>query len=301
MRFVTLRHEGRTRAGVLRGNLGDAEAFVVDLAHPEISDLLDGAQPTLPALIEADLQAVCGRLSATEEPAAARIACADIEVLAPLPCPRRIIGIAHNYRCALAERGMELPSQPVVFEKHPSTVIAPGDTVHLAPGIGGVTYEAELAAVIGLRADSVPPENALAHVAGYTIFNDVSASEIIRADGGFERGKNFATFGPMGPCLVTPDEVGDPKNLGVSLEVDGEVLQSGSTADMLFGVAELVSILSRERPLEVGDVIATGTPAGVAPLRSPPTWLRSGSIVSVTIDTLGTLSNPVADEVLVHA
>lgn len=300
MRLITFKHGGSTRAGLLRGQPGDPNAVVVDLATAEISRCLEGVEPTVDAMLRAGLDVVAEQLSTSPPAAESQLPFGEVELLAPLPRPRRIIGIAHNYRCALAERRMELPRAPVAFEKKPSTVIAPGAAIILPFGAGGITYEAELAAIIGLRADGVSPERALDHVAGYTIFNDVSASEIIRADGDFERGKNFPTFGPMGPYLATPDEVGDPSALRITLSVDGQVLQSGSTSDMLFGVAELISLLSHERPLEVGDVIATGTPAGVAPLRSPPAWLRSGSQASVTVAGLGTLANPVENEVPAH-
>lgn len=297
MRFVTFNHDGRIRAGWLEGDADHQNAVVIDLGHPGYARLLEGVEPALGAMIATGLEPIVKRLSAHPVPATARIPGREVELLAPLPCPPRIIGIAHNYRCALAERGMSPPEVPVVFEKDPSTVIAPGAAIVLPADIGGVTYEAELAAVIGIPAASVSRERALDHVAGYTIFNDVSASEVIRLDGRFDRGKNFATFGPMGPYLATPDEIGGPTSLGVSLAVDDQVLQEGSTSSMLFGVAELVSILSRERPLEPGCVIATGTPAGVAALRSPPTWLRPGSVVTASVDGLGRLVNAVEQKV----
>jgi 2,4-didehydro-3-deoxy-L-rhamnonate hydrolase len=215
--------------------------------------------------------------------------------MAPLPEPRRVFGIAHNYRDALAERGMAPPDKPVLFMKAPRTIAGPGQAVVLPAGIGGVTYEAELAAIIGIRAENISKDRALDYVAAYGCFNDISASEIIKADGHFDRGKNFATFGPFGPYLASPDEVPDPQALVVSLKVDGRTLQSGSTRDMLFDVADLVSYLSGLQALEPGDIIATGTPAGVAGLHKPPAWLKPGSVVEVAVEGLGRLQNPITE------
>jgi 2-keto-4-pentenoate hydratase/2-oxohepta-3-ene-1,7-dioic acid hydratase in catechol pathway len=167
--------------------------------------------------------------------------------------------------------------------------------VILPSGIGGVTWEAELAVVIGGRADKVTKERALDHVAAYGCFNDISASEIIKADGHFDRGKNFASFGPFGPFLASRDEVPDPHALSVTLKVDGRIMQSGSTRDMLFGIADLICFLSAQQPLEPGDVIASGTPAGVAGMHKPPAWLKPGSTVEVEVEKLGRLVNPIIE------
>jgi 2,4-diketo-3-deoxy-L-fuconate hydrolase len=212
-----------------------------------------------------------------------------------LPAPLRIFGIAHNYRDALAERGMALPEKPVLFMKAPRTIAGPGHQVVLPAGIGGVTWEAELAAVIGVRAENVSKDQALGHVAAYGCFNDISASEIIRADGHFDRGKNFPTFGPFGPFLASRGEVPNPQALRVSLKVDGRTLQFGSTRNMLFGVADLISHLSHLQALEPGDIIATGTPAGVAGMHKPPAWLKPGSTVEVEVEGLGRLTNPITE------
>ncbi|MCK1643047.1 fumarylacetoacetate hydrolase family protein [Bradyrhizobium sp. 157] len=225
----------------------------------------------------------------------AKLPISSVTLTAPLPEPRRIFGIAHNYRDALAERGMAPPEKPVLFVKAPRTITGAGQAVVLPTGIGGVTYEAELAAVIGTRAENVGKDRALDHVVAYGCFNDISASEIIKADGHFDRGKNFATFAPFGPYLASRDEVKDPHVLAVSLKVDGRTLQSGSTRDMLFDVADLVSYLSALQALEPGDIIATGTPAGVAALHKPPAWLKPGSTVEVEVEGLGRLQNPIIE------
>ncbi|MDI4233984.1 fumarylacetoacetate hydrolase family protein [Bradyrhizobium sp. Arg237L] len=295
MKFVTFTEQGFSRAGVLLGNsTGDADA-IVDLAHPAMRESLGGAAPQMQALIEASLPKVVERINVHGLAVAARLSRDAVTLMAPLPAPRRIFGIAHNYRDAVAERCMPPPEQPVLFMKAPRTIIGPERPIVLPATIGGVTYEAELAAVIGTRAENVSKERALDHVVAYGCFNDVSASEIIKADGHFDRGKNYPTFGPFGPYLASRDEVPDPHALTVTLKVDGRTLQSGSTANMLFNVADLVSYLSRQQALEPGDIVATGTPAGVAGLHKPPAWLRPGSTAEVEVEGLGRLQNPIIE------
>jgi 2,4-didehydro-3-deoxy-L-rhamnonate hydrolase len=295
MKFVSFSAQGFVRAGVLLGDGAGANDRIVDLAHPSMRNALRDAAPNMLALIARGLPGVVESLGAHGLAEEAKLPLASVTLTAPLPEPRRIFGIAHNYRDALAERGMAPPEKPVLFMKAPRTIIGNGQAVVLLAGIGGVTYEAELAAVIGARAEKVSKDRALDHVVAYGCFNDISASEIIKADGHFDRGKNFATFGPFGPYLASRDEVKDPHALTVSLKVDGRTLQSGSTRNMLFDVAGLVSYLSNLQPLEPGDVIATGTPAGVAALHTPPAWLRPGSTVEVEVEGLGRLHNPIIE------
>jgi 2,4-didehydro-3-deoxy-L-rhamnonate hydrolase len=247
------------------------------------------------ALIDAGLDGVVTRIGAHGLAREATLPLAVVTLMAPLPKPRRIFGIAHNYRDALAERVMAPPLQPVLFMKAQRTIIGCGQPIVLPKGIGGVTYEAELAAVIGTRAEKVNKTQALDHVVAYGCFNDISASEIIKADGNFNRGKNFATFGPFGPFLASRDEVKNPHELTVSLKVDGRTLQSGTTRKMLFNVADLVAYLSTLQVLEPGDIIATGTPAGVAAMHKPPAWLQPGSTVEAEVEGLGRLHNPIIE------
>lgn len=292
MRFVTFEHGGAAKAGVLAG--GPEGEIVLDLGHPAFRDIV-GPAPTVLDLIRIGLDAIERRLGAAVAPAAARLPLSQVRLLAPLR-PGRIVGAAHNFRDAVAERKMAPPDKPVTFLKEPGAVIGPTDTIVLPAGIGGVTYEAELAAVIGRRADAVSESDALSYVAGYCVLNDVSASEVIKADGHFRRGKNFPTFCPMGPALVSASAVPDPQRLRVRLAMDGVTLQDGTTADMLFSVAALISLLSAEHALEPGDVIATGTPAGVAPMRDPPTWLRPGAVLETEVEGLGRLVNPIVEQ-----
>jgi 2,4-diketo-3-deoxy-L-fuconate hydrolase len=293
MKFVSFSEQGFVRAGVLLGDGAGDNDQIVDLAHPSMREALRGTSPQMLALIEAGLPGAVESIRVHGLAEDAKLPISSVTLTAPLPEPRHIFGIAHNYRDALAERGMAPPEKPVLFMKAPRTITGAGQAVILPAGIGGVTYEAELAAVIGTRAENVGKDRALDHVVAYGCFNDISASEIIKADGHFDRGKNFATFGPFGPYLASRDEVKDPHALAVSLKVDGRTLQSGSTRDMLFDVADLVSYLSALQALEPGDIIATGTPAGVAALHKPPAWLKPGSTVEVEVEGLGRLHNPI--------
>jgi 2,4-diketo-3-deoxy-L-fuconate hydrolase len=295
MKFVTFRESGIARAGVVAGDGVSGEERVVDLADAAMRDALGGVQPQVRAFIEKGLADIVRDIEARGLAGTAHFPLAAVQLLAPIPVPRRIYGIAHNYNDALAERGMAPPAEPVLFMKAAETVIAPGEAIVLPAGIGGVTYEAELAAVIGRTASRVGEGEALDFVAAYGIFNDVSASDLIKRDGKFDRGKNLPTFGPFGPYILSSEKVKDPQALKVGLSIDGKVLQAGSTKDMRFGVAQLIAHLSRRQPLEPGDIIATGTPAGVAAMHKPPAWLKPGTSVRVSVEGLGYLTNPVIE------
>jgi len=295
MRYVTFSHAGFVRAGVLESEGEDG--CVLDLAHPAMRGILGSVSPHIPALLERGLPRISEVLAAAVVPAESRLPLAAVRLLAPLPRPRRIIAAALNYRDAIAERGMTPPAEPVLFLKSPDAVTGPGEAVRLPAGIGGVSWEAELAVVIGREMTDVAPQAALSGIAGYFIINDVSASELIRADGGkFDRGKNFPTFAPCGPFLATADEIPDPQDLPIRFTLSGETMQDSTTAQMLFGIGDLLSRLSRSHRLVCGDVIATGTPAGVAAVRKPPRWLRPGDLMVAEIAGLGRLSNPVVQE-----
>lgn len=295
MKFVTFRHADVVRAGVLEGDASGANDAVFDLGHEAMRPALNGVESQVLALVQAGLADAVQRVSEHGLASSARLPIADVTLMAPIMRPRRIFGFAHNYHDALAERGMPPPAEPVLFMKHSETVIGPGQAIVLPQGIGGVTYEAELAVIIGCKASGIDRDRALNHVAAYGVFNDVSASELIRNDGHFNRGKNIPTFGPFGPFIASSDEVPDPHALRVGLSVDRKVLQDGSTRDMLFDIAALISYLSHRGTLEPGDVIATGTPAGVAPVQKPPTWLQPGTTVSTWVEGLGNLVNPVVE------
>jgi ureidoglycolate lyase len=204
------------------------------------------------------------------------------------------MGAAFNFRDALAERGMAPPAEPVVFFRSGQTVIGPDEAILIPPDVGDVAYEGELAVIIGRRAMCVSESEAMTYVAGYTVHNDVSGSGLLKRDGGnFLRGKNLPATAPLGPWIATPDEVVDPHQVRIKLEVDGRVLQDGSTENMLFRIPQLISWISHRFPLEPGDVIATGTPGGGASTYTPPAWLLPGQKVTVSLEGLGQLSNPV--------
>lgn len=218
-----------------------------------------------------------------------------LELLAPIPRPGKVVAIGRNYRAHTDEEGVEPPPLPLIFSKWPSSVVGPGAQIRWDPGLTSqVDYEAELAVVIGRRARRVSELEALDYVAGYTCLNDVSARDLQFSDGQWTRGKSLDTFCPMGPALVTADEIGDPQDLAICCTVGDERLQDGHTSQMYFGVARIVSHCSQAFTLEPGDVIATGTPAGVGVFRDPPRFLTAGDVVTVEIERIGRLVNPCA-------
>ena len=221
----------------------------------------------------------------------------SLRLLSPVAAPQKIIAIGLNYAGHARESGLEPPKAPVAFVKTPNSIIGPGDEIRYAKDdTAEVDYEAELAVVIGRRARRVSEADALGHVFGYTCCNDVSARDAQFADGQWVRGKSFDTFCPLGPWIVTADEIPDPQALRIACRVNGETLQDSNTGEMIFGVAEIVSYLSRFITLEPGDVIATGTPFGVGFARTPPVFLLNGDVVDVEIEGVGTLTNPVTTE-----
>lgn len=215
-------------------------------------------------------------------------------LLAPVPRPGKIVAVARNYAAHAAEQGDRRPPvEPVLFLKAPTAVIGPGDAIVLPEASRQVDYEGELAVVIGRVAHGVTAERALAHVAGYTCANDVSARDFQDVRGQRFLGKSCDTFAPLGPWLVTADRVPDPQRLTLRTVLSGQTVQEASTAEMIFPVAELVAFASRLMTLEPGDVLLTGTPAGVGRARTPPRWLVPGDEVEVAIEGVGSLLNPV--------
>ena len=214
------------------------------------------------------------------------------ELLAPVPRPGKIVAIGRNYREHIEEEGADRPTAPLIFAKWPSSVIGHGAEIRWDPDLATqVDYEAELAVVIGRAARRVAESEALDYVLGYTCLNDVSARDIQFGDGQWVRGKSLDTFCPIGPALVTTDEIPDPQRLAISCRVGGAIVQQASTAQMYFGVAAIVSYCSQSFRLEPGDVIATGTPGGVGIFRDPPALLGDGDEVTVEIERIGRLVN----------
>ena len=218
----------------------------------------------------------------------------DYHLLAPVPNPGKILFSGINYRSHLEENpSAVLPSYPQFFAKLPSSVIGPGEAIRLPVRESQVDYEVELAVVIGKQASRVSEESALEYVFGYTVVNDVSGRDVQFKDNQITTGKGFDTFCPMGPEIVLRDEIPDPSRLHVASYVNGERRQSSSTADMLFTVEQLLSFLSAHITLYPGDIISTGTPAGVGCFRQPPLYLKAGDVVEVAVDEIGRLTNPV--------
>jgi 2-keto-4-pentenoate hydratase/2-oxohepta-3-ene-1,7-dioic acid hydratase in catechol pathway len=210
----------------------------------------------------------------------------------PIDRPGKIVCVGLNYRDHAEEQGVDLPEEPLLFAKWPNTLIGPGDPIVIPPLVTRCDYEAELGVVIGERVTRVSKENALEAVRGYVCANDVSARDLQFRDGQWTRGKSVDTFCPVGP-LVPAAEVADPHALRIRAIVSGEVLQDSTTANLIFGVDEIISHASQTLTFEPGDLILTGTPAGVGVFRDPPRLLRPGDEVTIEIEGVGTLTNPV--------
>jgi 2-keto-4-pentenoate hydratase/2-oxohepta-3-ene-1,7-dioic acid hydratase in catechol pathway len=218
----------------------------------------------------------------------------DARLLAPLPRPGKLLFCGINYASHKQENpDAVLPAEPFFFAKLPTSVIGPGDPIRIPTPHSQVDYEVELAVVIGTAGRALPEERALSHVFGYTVVNDVSGRDVQFTDSQITLGKGFDTFCPMGPCIVTADDVPDPATLTVASHVNGELRQREPTANMLFPVPVLLEFVSRHITLEPGDIVTTGTPAGVGTFRTPPAFLAPGDSVSVEVDVVGRLTNPV--------
>lgn len=217
----------------------------------------------------------------------------DVEILTPIPQPEKIICVGLNYIDHCRETGMEPPESPVIFPKYANTIIGHNDAIEIPVNSSEVDFEAELAIVIGKEAKRVTEEDANDYVFGYTILNDISARDQQFADGQWTRGKTADTFAPIGPVVVTQDEVGDPHKLAISLELNGEMMQDSNTDNLIFTVPKIISFLSQSMTLKPGDIIATGTPPGVGMGRTPKVWLKDGDVMSVHIEKVGTLTNTV--------
>jgi 2-keto-4-pentenoate hydratase/2-oxohepta-3-ene-1,7-dioic acid hydratase in catechol pathway len=219
-----------------------------------------------------------------------------VRLLAPIPRPPKFICVGLNYRDHAREAGLEIPSVPTIFSKFSNVVIGPGAPIVLPKISKRPDYEAEFAFVIGPGGRHIPAASALDHVFGYTIVNDVSARDYQMATSQWLMGKTFDTFAPMGPWIVTRDEIADPHALDLTLEIGGEILQRSNTRELVFGVPALIEFISSVVTLEPGDVVATGTPAGVGFARKRPRYLRDGDEVVIRIQGIGELRNPVIAE-----
>lgn len=282
MRLISYRSGETPRLGIVL-----ADRFVpaaeVDATITTIWDVLRDVDDALGSLAP---EAVRTAIEAEGHPLA------DVSLSAPIDRPGKIVCVGQNYRDHVDEQDVDAPAAPALFSKWPSCVIATGDEIRWDPGLTSqVDWEAELGVVIGKTARHVPTEEALHHVLGYTCLNDVSARDLQFGDLQWTRGKSLDTFCPMGPALVTTDEIGDPQDLDITCMVGDEVMQSANTSQMYFGVAEIISFCSEAFTLEPGDVIATGTPGGVGIFRDEPRLLGDGDVVTVRIEGIGELTN----------
>ncbi len=280
MKLVTYERNGQRSIGVL------SDRGVIDL--PAASG---GALPAdlLTLLQQGDAALAQARNAVARGQA---IPLADVQLKALLPRPGKIIGIGLNYADHAAEGGREKPKYPMIFTKAVSAVIGTGEPIRIPPVTQAVDFEGELAVVIGKRAKDVPPKDALDYVAGYTICNDVSARDYQQRSSP-TAGKSFDTFAPLGPALVTRDEVPDPHVLDIRTLVSGEEMQHSNTRHLIFNIPYLIDYLSHIFALEPGDVITTGTPSGVGLFRTPPRFLKPGDTVRIEVQGVGVLENPV--------
>jgi acylpyruvate hydrolase len=291
MRLVTFRHQGQERLGVqiVREN----ETFILDL---------NKAQPTLPVDILLFLSTGASALERAREALTSAdevlmVPESDVTLLAPVPHPGKILCLGHNYAGHIGIGRTELPKYPTIFSKTANTITGPTHPIVIPRITAQVDYEAELAVIIGRRGRSINEDVAMDYVAGYTVFNDVSARDYQKRTSQWMLGKSFDTFGPLGPALVTTDEVPDPHCLELELAVNGVPKQRANTRDLIFSVPFLVAYLSTVMTLEPGDIIATGTPAKLPEASNPQRFLEPGDMVRVTIEKIGMLNNPFVAEV----
>jgi len=314
MRLVTFAARGQTRVGALDGG------WIIDLARaarahyaarglshpgarartllpPSMTGLLAGGEEAL--ALARDVAAET-RAALADAPAAQALEregvvwrSADVRLLPPVPAPPKILCVGRNYAEHAREGGGAPPEIPIYFGRFPHSLLGPGEPFVLPAASEQVDFEGELAAVIGRRGRDIPESRALDYVAGYTVFNDISIRDYQRRTTQWMIGKNFDRSGPLGPALVTRDEVPDPQALRLTVDVSGERMQEAGTDIMIFSVAYLIADVSRALTLEPGDLIATGTPSGVGFARKPPRWLRAGDVVRVSITSVGVLETPV--------
>ncbi len=277
MRLVNFRKEDRTEFGV------EQDGSVFPLRAAGYASDLD--------FFAAGEKGLLAARRHLEQRDAERHAIRDVRILQPVLKPGKILCIGLNYRDHAIESKMELPKVPTVFLKLPSAVIGPESEIVLPRNVTQPDYEAELAAVIGCPGRNIAAEDWEQHVAGYTILNDVSARDVQLATSQWTLGKSFDTFCPIGPAIVTTDEIRDPHALDIRLSIGGEVLQHSNTRELIFKLPDLIAWISSIVPLEAGDIISTGTPAGVGLGRTPKRWLRPAEEIEITIEGIGTLRN----------
>ncbi len=292
MKIARFQHRGKESYGVLE------QKRVVNL--PAIASFLGEKLPaTLDEFILAEgaveiAEALLGKAN-RDDMEASSLSLSEVRLLAPVASPPKILGLGWNYIDHAAETKTAPPTEPVVFMKPHTAIAGPYDKIVKRPFVEQLDYEGELAVVIGKTCKDVPVEEALGCVFGYTILNDVSARDFQFRGSQWTPGKAFDTFAPTGPCITTRIQLPDPGSLSVKTWVNSQLRQDGNTRDMIFGVAQIIYHLSRVMSLEPCDIIATGTPSGVAMAMKPPRWLKAGDVVRIEIEDIGTLENQVEE------
>ncbi len=276
MKLATIQQNGHTQVGIVEGE----QVFLLPpQSFPSIEFIIQGGENLLSEI-------TAGKDSYPQQ------SVNEVKIIAPLSKPEKIIGIGLNYRDHCREQNVPIPERPVVFAKFASSIIGTGEVICWSVDVTQqVDFEVELGVIIGKTARNVSPQDALNHVFGYTIVNDVSARDIQFRDRQWVRAKSLDTFCPMGPWIVTADEIPDPQCLHLSTKLNGVTMQDSSTSEMIFSVAELISFLSYSFTLRPGDVIASGTPDGVGVFRKPPVFLKDGDFLRMEIENIGILEN----------
>jgi 2-keto-4-pentenoate hydratase/2-oxohepta-3-ene-1,7-dioic acid hydratase in catechol pathway len=283
MKLLTFLHQGQSKIGAVVDNSIVVATGNIDHADTMIAFLTSGAS---------GLNALQNLIDSGNH----RINFADVILQAPIPRPGKLLGIGLNYADHIGETGLEKPEYPTFFTKQSTCVIADGESIHCPKVSDKVDYEGELAFVIGKRCRNVPLEQAHEVIAGYTICNDVTVRDWQFRTPTWTIGKSFDTHGPIGPWIVTKDEIADPHNLSLKTWVDEELRQNANTGEMIFNCYEQIAYLSQAMTLEPGDVISTGTPSGVGVKMKPRGYLKPGQVVRIEIEGIGQLQNPVINE-----
>lgn len=283
MKLVTFSYQGVSRVGAVVGNAVVDSLGRADIPQTMLEFLAAGqtALQALQELIDSQRQ---------------RLALSEVKLMAPVPRPGKFLGVGLNYADHIAETALEKPEYPTFFTKQSTCVIAQGEAIHVPKVSEKLDYEVELAFVIGKRCRHVLLDDAHKVIAGYTLVNDVSVRDWQFRSPTWTLGKSFDTHGPMGPWIVTADEISDPHNLNLKTWIDDELRQSSNTQHMIFNCYEVIAYLSQAMTLEPGDVIATGTPSGVGVKMKPRGYMQAGQTVKIEIEHIGSLVNPVIDE-----
>lgn len=277
MKLIRMIHNGQIKPGLWK------DGRIVDLKtiFPSIPDI--GETFFTEGWLE--------KISAVKDPGHAL----DVRLTSPICRPSKIICLGKNYAEHAKEGGFDNPDKPLLFSKAPSALSGPFDPILLPKSSSQVDWEVELAVIIGKKCKRISRTNAMDHIAGFTVMNDVSAREAQFGDGQWFRGKSLDTFAPLGPVLVTPDEIDNINNLQLTTRVDGVLMQDGNTANLIFDIPFLIEYISKDMTLIPGDIISTGTPSGVGIFRNPPIVLKPGNIVECRIEAIGSIINPVME------